>query len=46
MLFIIKQFINVDICKQKWQNDLNVGYKTPFDLLRLIEMEVSPMEGL
>jgi hypothetical protein len=28
---------------KKWQNDPNVGYKTTFDLLRLIEMEVRLM---
>jgi hypothetical protein len=31
---------------KKWQNDVNIGYKTPFALLRLIEMEVGLMEGL
>jgi hypothetical protein len=31
---------------KNWKNDLNVGYKTPFDLLRLIEMEVGLMDGL
>lgn len=31
---------------KKWQNDLNVGHKIPFDLLRLIEIEVGLIHGL